>query len=265
MVIKKSLKKHGNLGLRALALASTLVFSACAAEGESEADLAAGEEEPEVAAAVSEATDPGANQPGKVATIGDSWMANTLGTGNAITGALRRAGHPYTNYAVQGTMLLKNNIFGQSVINQARRAVATKRFKTIVMTGGGNDIIENATLQRDCARTPIGPDCTKKLKDIGDAMVQLWDAMGDNGIEDVVYVSYANAAGNAAGANIASAERLKVACAEATKIRCHYVDTNPFVPNKGALLLDGIHPRRPINDQIAAEVYRVMEAEQTYR
>jgi hypothetical protein len=36
-----------------------------------------------------------------VVTIGDSWMSNTLGTGNAIEGALSRlTRQPYRNYGV---------------------------------------------------------------------------------------------------------------------------------------------------------------------
>lgn len=275
MAIEIGLKSRRNFGFSALALASMLAVSACADTPDSEADALEGAdaqgtnqaEDFEVAAAVDPGSDPGANKPGQVATIGDSWMANTLFTGNAISGALRRAGHPYQNYAVQGVMLLKNNLFGQSVINQAIRAVQQRHPKTIVMTGGGNDIIENATLSRDCGKSPIGNTCKAKLTEIRNAMTKLWRDMGANGVEDVVYIAYSSAAGSAPGAALESAKNLEQDCAGAEEtlgIKCHFVPTEDIV-KKGNLILDGIHPNQATNNRIAQRVYQVMTEGQTYR
>jgi len=282
MVIENALTKRRPVGFGALALASLLSFAACADSAESddvdavEADARAEADEQtgapdELAAVAVAAADPGANHPNNVATLGDSWMSNTLFTGNAITGALARQGHRYQNYAVQGVMLLKDNIFGRSILNQGQRVINTNnsnkanpRFKTIVITGGGNDIIENPSLQRDCGKRPIGDVCEKKLTEIEGAMVGLWERLGASGVKDIVYVAYSPAAGSAPAAAEASRDRLKVDCAEATAVKCHFVDTTDIV-SKSDLILDGIHPNQRTNNEIAQEVYRVLTEAQAYR
>lgn len=279
MVIENVLKKR-NFGFGALALMTALSLGACADAGESDsiedveasaqADAEAQTGAPEELAAVATAAAGSkVNQPGTVATLGDSWMSNTLFTGNAITGALGRAGHRYRNYAVQGVMLLKDNLFGRSVRNQAVRALRDlPNLKTVIITGGGNDIIENAALQSACGRTPIGPACETKLKEIEAAMIQLWNDFGDGGVQDVVYVAYAQAAGSAPNAASASRDRLREDCAELTEkggIRCHFIATDDIVPSKAQLILDGIHPTQASNNQIARKIFNELAATDSYR
>jgi hypothetical protein len=84
-----------------------------------------------------------------VVLIGDSWMSNTLqleGTGGGISPALIKvSGQRYRNYAVQGVMLLSFSTFGPAIPSQWDAAVrANSKIKTVVMTAGGNDIIQSA-------------------------------------------------------------------------------------------------------------------------
>lgn len=253
-------------GLGAMALASALAFSACAADGDSEADPAASTDEQASGAADSAEDDlpvAEATAGTSIATVGDSWMHNTLGTGSAISGALKRKGVRLDNYAIQGVMLLKNNLFGRSVTSQIQNQVirrGSSQYKTVIATGGGNDIIENPSLQADCGKSPPGSRCQAKLEEIGKRWIQLWGQLGAAGVKDVVYVAYANAAGSAPGAAKDSGNKLAEICESQTAIRCTFIDTNDVVPGKGALSLDGIHPTTSTNNKIAAKIIAAMDA-----
>jgi hypothetical protein len=229
--------------------------------------LGEGEEEPEVPIAQY------ASFGTKVATVGDSWMHNTLFTGTAISGALKRAGLRLDNYAAQGvTLLPPANLFGTPVSTQIEKSVITRngtsQYKTVIATGGGNDVILNAPLEQSCsassATSPQFARCLAKLNEIFAKWEELWGKLGAAGVEDVVYVSYSNQAGSAPVANDYSNAKMTELCAkfdgESTSIRCTFVDGNDYVKSKLDLIFDGIHPKRAINDQIAKGVLAAMSA-----
>lgn len=192
-----------------------------------------------------------------VITIGDSWMSNTLGTGDAISGALRRfTKQPYRNYAVQGVMLLAADLFGPAIPTQLDSAVrVNKDIKTVVMTGGGNDIIQSPGLQADCKSG--GAQCKAKLQAIGAGLMKLWQKMADDHVQDVVYIGYSSDAGGS-GSGTANANQNGMAdlCAKAP-LPCHLIDSTPLV--KGELMPDGIHPTQAANDRMAKAIYQLME------
>lgn len=188
-----------------------------------------------------------------VVTIGDSWMNNTLLTGGAIEGALARlTGQPYRNYAVQGVELLRNNLFGGAVPTQY---AAAKRqdpeITTVIMTGGGNDIIQNAAVQASCDTG--GEECKAKLAEIAAALDTLWSEMSADGVKDVIYVRYARDAGSTDDSVRGEAEPPPICIAG--PIRCHSIDTTEAVM---AELQDGIHPTRAANDRIALVINEYM-------
>jgi len=131
--------------------------------------------------------------------------------------------------------------------------------KTVIMTGGGNDVIQTPGLQADCRRN--GANCAALLKRIGETLGALWKKMGDAGVQDVLYVGYSESAGNA-GPNAPTPLKNGIAeiCAAQTNIRCHILDTTPLVPESG-LAIDGIHPLARINNRIAAAILQKLEDE----
>lgn len=208
-----------------------------------------------------------------VATVGDSWMHNTLFTGSAISGALKRAGVRLDNYAAQGvTLLPPANLFGTPVSTQIEKSVigwgGRSQYKTVIGTGGGNDVILNAPLEQSCSASSAESrqfeQCLAKLNEIFAKWQQLWKEMGQAGVADFVYVSYSNQAGSAPVANDYSNQEMEKLCAKfdghATPLRCTFVDGNDYVHSKWDLILDGIHPNRGINDQIAKGVIAAMDA-----
>src|SRR5207342_408824 len=74
-----------------------------------------------------------------VITIGDSWMSYeaTQGIQQSLT---KVSGHSYRSYGVGGAQLLNGEIPRQYAV--ARRA--NPEIKTVIMTGGGNDLLRTS-------------------------------------------------------------------------------------------------------------------------
>lgn len=251
MAFQKQNKRGWQIGVAMLA--AGLMSTACADMDTANGDYVEG------AAEVSDRPDQGKGNGSDVVTIGDSWMSNTLGTGDALSGGLRRlTKQNYKNYAVQGVMLLSTSLFGPAIPTQWDAASrSNKEIKTVIMTAGGNDVIQNAALQADCKTN--GATCQAKLKDIGAALTSLWKKMGAAGVQDIVYVGYSEAAGGT-DPRVANTNTngTAAACAAITEAHCWSFDSTPVV-KKTDLLADGIHPNQGTNDRLAKAVYSLME------
>jgi lysophospholipase L1-like esterase len=191
-----------------------------------------------------------------VITIGDSWMSNTLGTGDAIQGAMQRLTmQPYRHYAVQGVMLLSASGFGPAIPSQYDTAKRVNpNIKTVLITAGGNDIIQNASVQASCNEG--GQECLDLLNKISDTLNELWTKMAADGVKDVVYIRYSKDAGTTSD-KVRDMQKPIEICLSG-KIRCHAIDSTEAVM---AELQDGIHPTRAANDRLAKVIWDVMEKE----
>ncbi|MET0339793.1 MAG: hypothetical protein ABW252_02280 [Polyangiales bacterium] len=240
-----------------LALASLLSFGGCA-------DVGAEEMERDDVLEQASRADQGKGNGSDVVTIGDSWMSNTLqieGTGGGIYASLQKLGLRYRNYGVQGVWMLQSSLFGPAIPTQLTTALRQNSgIKTIIMTGGGNDVIQTPGMQADCKRS--GNNCATLLKKIGTELVGMWEKMGAAGVQDVLYVGYSESAGDA-GPSAPTPLKNGIAelCAAQTSIRCHILDTTPLVPEFGGLAIDGIHPVAAANDRIAKAIVAKLEAE----
>jgi hypothetical protein len=208
-------------------------------------------------------TDLGKGDGSDVILMGDSWISNTLqseGTGGGIAPSLLSAStQPYRNYAIQGTSLLQDAVFGPAIPKQWGTAKsADPDIKTVVMAAGGNDIIQGSQqLSDDCKQG--GALCAMKLKEIRDALAALWAQMASAGVRDVVHILYnedttrlKDAAGHASA--------LQTVCnAVPAPLRCHLLATDNLV--NGALATDGIHPLQAANDRIAIAIVALMQSE----
>jgi hypothetical protein len=197
-----------------------------------------------------------------VILLGDSWMSNTLqieGTGGGISPALQQVSmQPYRNYAVQGVMMLQTDAFGPAIPTQYPAAkAANPNIKTVVMTGGGNDIIQNATLQTDCMNG--GAMCKMTLDQIGDAFNTLWTQMAADGVEDVVRINYSNDVGSVAQSLRGDGGAPEPTICSSGKIRCWEYDSTSAVMKQ--IAADGIHPLAAANQRVATEVFALMTNE----
>ena len=149
----------------------------------------------------------------------------------------------------------------------ARGAASTKQWdqatkdnpniKTVIMTAGGNDIIQDTTLEPDCRAG--GTLCDDELKKLGYALVQLWNKMSAAGVVDIVHVLYAPDAngGTLMKQSAANNGGLMLLCSKVMGPgHCHLVDSAPYVT--GAYAVDGIHPLSDANDRLAAAVEKFM-------
>jgi hypothetical protein len=178
-----------------------------------------------------------------VVTIGDSWMSYLL-SGGGIEGALSRAGKDYPGYGVAGTTLLSGQIPGQ----YTRAKGANPTIATVIMTGGGNDIMFSG----GCA-TPEA--CKMSVQALSDGLNELWTTMSNDGVKDVVYIRYAKGAGTTNSDNLPTEPPTPPQICITGPIRCTSVDTTDMVMGS---LLDGIHPTSAANDRIAAGVLEIM-------
>lgn len=182
-----------------------------------------------------------------VITIGDSWMQIAT-NGGGIEGALDRAGTSYRHYSVPGTLLLNGQIPGQ--YDQAK--AQNPDIKTVIMTGGGNDIM----FSNGCATKE---SCTMAVQMLVDGLNDLWTKMDQDGVKDVIYIAYSKNAGTAPSDTRPDMVPTPMICVLGTNITCHNVDTTDLVGPTDTV--DGIHPTLPACDAIAKRVLDMMEME----
>jgi hypothetical protein len=186
-----------------------------------------------------------------VIAIGDSWMLLSV-TGIQLS-LVRLSGQPYRTYGVPGTQLLNGQIPGQ--YTQAKGV--NPDIKTVVMTGGGNDVLLTG-LQADCAAG--GTACQQQLVKIGQGLAALWKQMSADGVQDVIHIEYASTAGAGLKDPQANKAGLAALCAAVPPpLRCHLLDTDQLVMHD--LMPDGIHPSAAACDRIAQATIDLMKSE----
>jgi hypothetical protein len=198
-----------------------------------------------------------------VVLLGDSYMSNSLtfeGTGGGIVPSLlKMSGQRYRDYSVQGTMLLMDDSYGPAIPSQwddAKRI--NPDIKTVVMTGGGNDIIQNPTLQTACMMG--GSDCKDLLVKEGMRYDALWTLMAEAGVQDVIRIMYATDSGTVADSLLKDPAVTAVPpICTSGKIRCHSLETTDIIMGQRAA--DNIHPLQGANDRVAKALIELMAKE----
>lgn len=195
--------------------------------------------------------DLGAGDGSDVTTIGDSWMS--LGVRGIQQSLVAVSGQPYRQYGRGGTRLLNEAIPGQYTTAKT----ADPDIKTVVMTGGGNDIIQVPGLRDDCAVQ--GEQCSMVVGQILDRLSALWAEMATDGVQDVIYVQYSNPEGNNVDFALPSGDGLAPRCTDVPEpLRCHRLETLDIVMGD---IPDGIHPSAAGYDRIGQAVYDLMIAQ----
>jgi lysophospholipase L1-like esterase len=178
-----------------------------------------------------------------VVTIGDSWM-DYIGGGGGIQAGLDRAGTRYRHYALSGTTLLSGQIPSQ--YTQAKGAGAD--IKTVIMTGGGNDVMFSG----GCNTAEL---CEMSVAQIQAGLDKLWTEMADDGVKDVIYIAYSADAGTAPTGTRPKDVKPVPICLTG-RILCHNLQTTELVMGQ---LVDGIHPTAAANTRIAEALLKMME------
>jgi len=161
------------------------------------------------------------------------------------------SGRDYRNYAVAGTMVLNDQI-----PNQYRDAVAENpNIKTVVMTGGGNDIL----LGNVFCTIAWSDSCTQTVRDVADKLAELRAEMAADGVEDVVLSGYGTPTDlPAAMPGLDLGRELSLAmCVPDAMPRCHWID--PGEELVGNISGDGIHPTPAGYDIIGQMTWDLMQ------
>lgn len=188
-----------------------------------------------------------------VITIGDSWMSYFMNGGGIEAGLDRVTGKRYRHYGVLATTVLSGQIPGQYA--SAKRA--NPDIKTVIMTGGGNDVIMDPTMQPQCA---AGNDaCKQRLQQVAAALGELWNQMSADGVRDVIYINYAEGAGSGTGGIDGQAIYREVILKIPPPMAFHPFATTEIVGGSTGLV-DGIHPTPQKCAEIAQGVYDLMKA-----
>lgn len=188
-----------------------------------------------------------------VVLIGDSWMNLGLGVGIQQSVVKAANGKAYRTFGVPGTRLL------DGVITNQYQAAKTENpdIKTLVMTGGGNDVLLDPIVLADCLM--LGAACKARLDEIGAAYVKLVDTMASDGVRDLVIVLYTRGTLMGAKAIDYIWQEMTPIC-DSAPLRCHMVDSDEL--GLGVLKTrDGIHPKDEGYDAIGAGVVKLMEHE----
>jgi len=192
--------------------------------------------------------DKGMGDGSDIITIGDSYM--NYGANGVEISLERISGRDYRNYAVAGTMVLDGVIPRQFTSAVA----ANPNIKTVVMTGGGNDIL----LGNIFCTISWAESCNQTVRDVADALAELRADMAAAGVEDVVLVSYGYPTNTVVRPGLELARELAMTmCVPGAMPRCHFVD--PVVQLEGKLGGDGIHPTPEGYDILGQMTWDLME------
>lgn len=176
-----------------------------------------------------------------VITIGDSYML-LLVTGIQVS-LERISGRDYRNYAVPGTVI------DQILQQYATASQADSDIKTVVMTGGGNDILLNSC---------TGEACKPIVDTVSMKMANFLPRLAQGGVEDVILVGYGYPANEGKHWSLEySREVSKEACKKDSKPRCHFI----YDDLRDELSADGIHPTEAGYDRLGQMVWDLMQAE----
>jgi lysophospholipase L1-like esterase len=242
----------GNAGMAASSVPSAgaggMDVSAAGAGGSAGSAAEAGSTEPAAGSGGSDAPAPmhedlGMGDGKDVITIGDSWMNLIL---SGIEQSLEKiSGRDYRNYSVPGTLVLNEQIPGQ--YESAKQENPT--IKTVVMTGGGNDILSSSCADEAC--NPIVDDVAKRLS-------ELYKEMANDGVQDVVVIGYTYPDDQTRHASLDHSRMLSATqCTTDASPRCHYIDSTML----DITLRDGIHPDDAGYDLIGKTVWELMQKE----
>jgi hypothetical protein len=183
-----------------------------------------------------------------VVLVGDSWM--NLGTVGIQQSVLQASGQPYRVYGVPGTRLLDEVIPNQYYAARAENP----DIKTVIMTGGGNDILQNPLALIDCPA--LGETCKGIIDMTGARYVELAAEMAADGVEDLIVIGYSRNTLLGAAPVDYSYETIGPTC-ETAPLGCYTVDPDQVA---GGLmeLRDGIHPTDANYDLLGEHIVDLM-------
>lgn len=188
----------------------------------------------------------------QVITLGDS----IFDLSDELQGNLEEyAGETFRKYTLSGAQLYNSGIGVAPVVEQyAQAKLDDADIRTIVMDGGGNDILIPVVAQFDPYRCKthwyqfgqLSSKCREFIDDLYVDGVNLLDEMNDDGVDNIIYLGYyytKNALLSLKSLKQAvdyGNDTLARACANSSA-NCTFVDPRSTIVNSD-IIIDGIHP-----------------------
>jgi hypothetical protein len=247
--------------------ALSLLVAACSDDGGGNNDD--GEKPDDMSQDPASAGDLGKGDGHDVVAIGDSWMklTDTAGIQQSLNAA---SGQTYRTYGIPGTCILPGHCLlgGTLIPDQYTQAKAENaEIKTVVMTAGGNDILQDFNVSASCGDESFDaqPACKNRVDEIAVRLQELWAEMSKDGVRDVIIVGYTRKAKLfLSGASLTkvseyTASKIPPLCeAVPAPLRCHALDADMVVPDL-ALRSDNIHPDDASYVKLGQAVFELME------
>lgn len=214
---------------------------------------------------------------GSVLLIGDSYVdLNLKAFGTELMRLAREEGSlaqgdAYVDRSVSGSQMSGVSLLGLIPAQYTLENNADGHVKTVVMDGGGNDVLVGNRSCIDSDAPPSNASCVATLDDVTAAFEDLLGQMASDGVQDVVYFFYPHLPGGGLGGNkeltnatvdyaIDRMDGPNVAsvCANAP-LNCIFVDTRGLFPAQPAEFQDGIHPTVANTQKISRRVWEAMK------
>ncbi len=177
------------------------------------------------------------------------------------------AGETFRNYTQNGAEL-QGGFIARSVVDQYSDARSTdSNISTIVMDGGGNDILIPAYLfdpykcRTRWYRRNLSEDCTNFIDDLYVEAVNLLNDMAQDGVDNVIWLGYYELP--RLNRNLTKAlnygdDFLGYACEVSSNASCQFVDPRGTIP-ASQVRLDAIHPTPEGSVNLANQIWPVLE------
>ena len=138
--------------------------------------------------------------------------------------------------------------------------------KTVIMDGGGNDVLVGNRSCIDNEAPPGNKSCVDTINRAMAAAKTLLAKMASEGVENVVYFFYPHLPGGDLGgkkelenATIDYAIPLVKKTCEDAPVNCFFVDTRGLFGDAVSDFQDGVHPTIVNNNKIAGAVWKTMQ------
>jgi len=191
----------------------------------------------------------------EVITVGDSIFDKT---GELQVFLEQEAGETFRRYTQGGSYLVSGGSSTPIVLQYADAKADNAGIETVVMNGGGNDIMVPALLldPNKCKTKWWRPSLTSKCKAFIDDLyvdtVNLLNTMDADGVNNIIYLGYYHPKGSMTGL-IQAVDygdlRLEQACSASTA-NCVFVDSRSSIISSD-IISDGLHPNTSGSQKLA--------------
>lgn len=182
------------------------------------------------------------------------------------------SGQTFRRYAVSGAEIAGGSLAPDVGSQYATAKSDNPNIKTIILDGGGNDILIPATMfdpyncKKDWWEWSLSSKCKSLINDVYVDTVNQLNQMGRDGVKNIIYQGYYHPKFGLIGSTTLKAAvdygdyKLAQAVANATAANNYrvFLDPRPYFTNSD-IIIDGIHPSNSGSRKLATLVWAKLE------